>query len=130
MGRDDSHTHFPSAETDKREQEETVATDATPQTLSPSYRLAFADEDFMLKRELRPIRLQLELLKPELLLQEEKIVSTVVVFGSARIPDQEAAKARRAEAEAKAAAAPEDAELRHALDRARRIERTSHYYET
>ena len=66
----------------------------TPQTLSPSYRLAFADQDFLLRDELRPVRLQLELLKPELLLREHRIDSTVVVFGSARIPSPEVAGAR------------------------------------
>ena len=66
----------------------------TPQTRSPSYRLAFADLDFLLRDELRPVRLQLELLKPEMLLSEHRIDSTVVVFGSARIPAPEAASAR------------------------------------
>jgi hypothetical protein len=69
----------------------------TPQTRSPSCRLAFADQEFLLRPELRPVRLQLELLKPELLLSEHRIDSTVVVFGSARIPSPEAAgpRARR-----------------------------------
>ena len=58
----------------------------TPQSLSPSYRLAYADTDFLLKEELRPVRLQLELLKPEMLLAERNIRSTVVIFGGARIP--------------------------------------------
>jgi uncharacterized protein (TIGR00730 family) len=61
----------------------------TPQTRSPSYRLAFADADFLLREDLRPVRLQLELLKPELALQEANIVSTIVVFGSARTPPPE-----------------------------------------
>ena len=58
----------------------------TPQTRSPAYALAFADDNFMCRDELRPVRLQLELLKPELMLDEEGIVSTVVMFGGARIP--------------------------------------------
>lgn len=58
----------------------------TEQTKSPAYRLAFADMDFMVRRELRPVRFQLELLKPEMLLAEHEVQSTVVVFGSARIP--------------------------------------------
>ena len=58
----------------------------TPQTLSPAYRLAFADMDFMLRREMRPVRIQLELQKPEMQLAERNIRSTVVVFGSARMP--------------------------------------------
>jgi len=59
----------------------------TPQSRSPTYRLAFADEDFMSRDELRPVRLQLELLKPQLLLEERRIESTIVLFGGARIPD-------------------------------------------
>lgn len=59
----------------------------TPQTRSPSYRLAFADPDFLCRDELRPVRLQLELLKPEMLMSEYGIESTVVLFGGARIPE-------------------------------------------
>ncbi|MEO1918136.1 MAG: LOG family protein [Paracoccaceae bacterium] len=59
----------------------------TPQTRSPTYRLAFNDPDFLCRDELRPMRLQLELLKPELALAEKGIESTVVLFGGARIPD-------------------------------------------
>lgn len=59
----------------------------TPQTRAPSYRLAFADDDFMCRDELRPVRLQLELLKPEMALDEKGIESTIVLFGGARIPE-------------------------------------------
>jgi len=59
----------------------------TPQTRSPTYRLAFDDNDFLCREELRPVRLQLELLKPEMLLTERGIESTVVLFGGARIPE-------------------------------------------
>jgi uncharacterized protein (TIGR00730 family) len=59
----------------------------TPQTRAPAYRLAFADPDFLTREELRPVRLQLELLKPQLILDERGINSTVVLFGGARIPD-------------------------------------------
>ncbi|AJE44757.1 TIGR00730 family Rossman fold protein [Celeribacter indicus] len=59
----------------------------TPQTRSPSYELAFTDDDFMSRDELRPVRLQLELLKPDLLMNEYGVESTIVMFGGARIPD-------------------------------------------
>jgi uncharacterized protein (TIGR00730 family) len=59
----------------------------TPQTRSPAYQLAFADAEFLCREELRPVRLQLELLKPELLMTEYGITSTVVLFGGARIPE-------------------------------------------
>ncbi len=59
----------------------------TPQTRAPSYKLAFADEDFMCRDDLRPVRLQLELLKPELAMDAHEIESTIVLFGGARIPE-------------------------------------------
>jgi uncharacterized protein (TIGR00730 family) len=59
---------------------------SSPQTEDPAYRLAFQDEDFLLREDLRPVRFQLELLKPELLLDEADIASTFVFYGSARIP--------------------------------------------
>mgnify|MGYP003457940035 CR=1 FL=1 len=61
--------------------------EATPQTLSKSYKLAYQDSEFLLREDLRPVRFQLELLKPELLLDEAKIESTLVMYGSARIPE-------------------------------------------
>ena len=59
----------------------------TPQTRAPSYRLAWDDADFLTRRELRPVRLQLELMKPEMILAERGIKSTVVLFGGARLPE-------------------------------------------
>ena len=59
----------------------------TPQSMSPAYRLAYADDDFLCREELRPVRLQLELLKTEMMLAERGITSTVVMFGGARIPE-------------------------------------------
>ncbi|MQB03530.1 LOG family protein [Agrobacterium tumefaciens] len=59
----------------------------TPQSDSASYRLAYVDMDFLCREELRPVRLQLELLKTEMALSERGIKSTVVLFGGARIPE-------------------------------------------
>ncbi|MDC1396488.1 TIGR00730 family Rossman fold protein [Octadecabacter sp.] len=70
-----------------QDREEASHVPDTPQTRSPAYALAFADPDFMCRDELRPVRLQLELLKPELMLDEQGIDSTVVMFGGARIPE-------------------------------------------
>ncbi len=66
---------------------------ATPQTRSPAYKLAFRDTDFLLREELRPVRFQLELLKCEMMLDEAGIGSTLVCYGSARIPAPEDAEA-------------------------------------
>ena len=66
---------------------------STPQTENSAYRLAFQDMDFLLREDLRPVRFQLELLKPELLLEEAHIGSTFVFYGSARIPEPDKAQA-------------------------------------
>jgi uncharacterized protein (TIGR00730 family) len=65
----------------------------TPQTVDDSYKLAFQDEAFLLRDELRPVRFQLELMKVEMMLEEAKIGSTFVMYGSARIPEREKAEA-------------------------------------
>lgn len=67
--------------------------ESTPQTEHPAYKLAFQDMDFLLREDLRPVRFQLELLKPELVFQEAKIGSTFVFYGSARIPEPAKAQA-------------------------------------
>jgi uncharacterized protein (TIGR00730 family) len=88
--------------------------DALPR--SPSYCRADQDIEFLKRDELRPVRLQLELLKPELIQQEEGIRSTVVVFGSARLVEPAAAQARLKKAEAALARKPKDRELQRAVD--------------
>jgi uncharacterized protein (TIGR00730 family) len=84
-------------------------------------RLAFADPEFLLRRETRGIRFQLELLKPDLEQQAHGIENTIVVFGSARFRDRDQAEALVAAAEA----AGDEAQVR----RARSLARNSHYYE-
>ncbi|MCZ7675165.1 MAG: TIGR00730 family Rossman fold protein [Roseovarius sp.] len=83
---DDRISQFRDAHTDRRHAR--LVPD-TPQTRAPAYRLAFADDDFLCRKELRPVRLQLELLKPEMILNERGIRSTVVLFGGSRIPEPE-----------------------------------------
>jgi len=56
---------------------------------NPAYRLAYEDPDFLADPDMRALRLQMELLKPEMALERHGIASTVVVFGSARIPSPE-----------------------------------------
>ena len=81
---------FPRARQDAQSAKDAVS---TPQTENPAYKLAFQDMDFLLREDLRPVRFQLELLKPELLLDEAKIASTFVMYGSARIPEPAKAQA-------------------------------------
>ncbi len=104
---DDRRSAFRDARTDR-----TTAADVpdTPQTRSPAYRLAFADDEFLCRPELRPVRLQLELMKFEMLLAEHEIESTVVLFGGARLRETP-----------QAAATPEIAALSRYYDEARRF---------
>jgi len=81
---------FPAAKQDAESAKTAVS---TPQTENPAYRLAFQDMDFLLREDLRPVRFQLELLKPQLLLDEAHIGSTFVFYGSARIPAPDKAQA-------------------------------------
>lgn len=83
-GEKNSWTPFPHSEDDARKLHQVPD---TAQTRSPAYRLAYADEDFMTRRELRSVRIGLELMKPELGFIEHGIKSTVVLFGGARIPE-------------------------------------------
>ena len=69
----------------------------TPQTRAPSYRLAYDDPDFLLRDEMRGVRLQLEMTKPDRVMDEEGVRSTVVLFGGARIPPPERAGEARTE---------------------------------
>ena len=82
--KDDRQSPFRDAEQDRRTAD---GVPDTPQTRAPAYALAFADDDFLCRDDLRPVRLQLELLKPELLMNEAGVESTVVLFGGARIPE-------------------------------------------
>ena len=95
----------------------------------PSYRLAHEDQELLADADSRPIRLQLELLKPERYLRRHKIQSTVVVFGSARVTSPQQAQATLAEVQARASSNPNDDRLPAAMTRARQQVRQSHYYE-
>jgi len=81
---------FPTSKVDARTAEHVPS---VPQTESEAYKLAFQDTEFLLREDLRPVRFQLELLKPELFLNEAGIGSTFVFYGSARVPAPDMADA-------------------------------------
>ena len=88
--------NFPSA------QEDAEAAQAPSRYTGPesAYRLAFTDNEFLLREELRPVRMQLELLKPEMVQSAHDIQSTIVIFGSARITPPDVAARELAGAQA------------------------------
>ncbi|KAJ3150020.1 Bifunctional polymyxin resistance protein ArnA [Geranomyces variabilis] len=108
--------------------ESTHTTDSTPQTASSAYRLAWADNDFLLRDDMRPLRLQLEYAKPEKALADAGVESTVVVFGSARIHEKEKADANLALAE-KEYSTKRDDESKEKLRVAKKMVDSVKYYE-
>jgi uncharacterized protein (TIGR00730 family) len=96
---------------------------------SPSYRLAELDTQLLQRSELRPVRVQLELLKPELLLEEQQIRSTIVVFGSTQIVER--AQAERLLESSRLALAADTRSARRAREVARneRLLAKCHYYD-
>jgi uncharacterized protein (TIGR00730 family) len=96
---------------------------------SPAYRSAYQDPELMQRDEMRPVRLQLELLKPEIAQREQKVRSTVVVFGSARTPPPEVAARELATAEAAAWDRPGDPAVEAALLRAQKRVEHARYYQ-
>jgi len=113
--------NFPTADQDARQAAKPSLYDGP----DSSYDLAFADPEFLLHPELRPVRMQLELLKPELIQREENIQSTIVMFGSARILPMDDAQAALAQAQA----LPAGDEREQAVRKATRGVEMAHYYE-
>ncbi|MCR4413493.1 MAG: TIGR00730 family Rossman fold protein [Thermoguttaceae bacterium] len=96
---------------------------------SPSYRLAYQDVDFLAEPRMRATRIELELLKPELTFEKYNIVSTIVVFGSTRIPEPSVARKHLEAAQARLAETPDDPRRQRAVARAERIVAKSGYYD-
>ncbi len=91
---------------------------------------AYEDADFLKSDVCRAVRLQLEFLKPDVTMDRLGVFSTVVVFGSARIPCPETATTLLAEAEVALRDRPADPGLLEAVRVARALHEQSHYYET
>ncbi|HEY5613406.1 MAG TPA: TIGR00730 family Rossman fold protein [Lysobacter sp.] len=96
---------------------------------SPSYRLAYDDPGFMALDDLRPVRLQLEMLKPEYYLRQHHVHSTVVVFGSARLLPPAVARERLDELRLRMRDRPLDPDFAGELARARKQCGYARYYE-
>jgi hypothetical protein len=102
---------------------------ATELQAHPSYKLAFTDDDFMMQDELRHVRLQLEYLKAQTILEQHKVKATIVVFGSARFVSPEYAAMLLAQAKYQLAQDPEDPAAQQALVIAKRQVKNSRYYQ-
>jgi uncharacterized protein (TIGR00730 family) len=100
-----------------------------PAAESSSYIPADRDTEFLQRDELRPLRIGIELLKPELIQREQGIQSTIVVFGSARLQEPAAAKQALHVAEMEAARTPRDSTCQHKIAIAQRQLVLSKYYD-
>jgi uncharacterized protein (TIGR00730 family) len=94
-----------------------------------AYQRAYEDVDFLQRKDLRAVRLQLELLKPEIVLREHKIRSTIVAFGSARIHSPEDARRKLQSAQEELAERPKDAELKRRVTEAEKRVEMSRWYD-
>jgi len=97
---------------------------------SPSYLLAQEDPALLTKEEMRGVRMLLELGKPELSLQADKIHSTVIVFGGTQIVERTAAERRLSEARRAAVAAPGDRRVAREVERSQRLLDHAHFYDS
>ena len=95
----------------------------------PSYRLAYRDPDFIGSEDLRPLRLEMELLKPEMLMDQHGIESTIVVFGGTQVAPKEEGERLMAEAKEAIAKDPDSPEAKRLMIRAERVLYKSRYYE-
>ncbi|MGH8253786.1 MAG: LOG family protein [Steroidobacteraceae bacterium] len=96
---------------------------------SPSYLTGDTDASFLQRDDMRATRLQLDYLKPELLLQAAGIRHAIVVFGGTRIQEPAASARSLESARAAAAAAPADAEAARCAQIAERLHASSRYYD-
>lgn len=96
---------------------------------SKAYRKAYLDSEFLTSDELRPVRLQLELQKPEMTLAEYGVKSTVVVFGSARIWDKKQSDDRVTEIQALLRKNPKDPVLKNKLASVKGLQRSTKFYD-
>lgn len=110
-----------------KEEVKKIPQEPVPPESGPRFRLAYTDAEFLLRDELRPIRLQLELLRPELVLSDHEVEEAIVFFGSARIPPIEEAKKRLAAAEEALRKNPNDDQCQLAVHHAKRVVENSSY---
>ena len=95
---------------------------------SPSYEIAFKDQEFIMSDAARALRIQMETIKPEWFLRKYGIRSTVIVFGSARFVSGKRSRRLLAEAEAKLAESPNNSDLKDAVVKAvQRVEMSAYY---
>ena len=96
---------------------------------SPTYRIAYEDQDLLNSNDMRGVRMLLEITKPDLQLETAGIESTIIVFGGARIVDKDTAAAKLAQAEQRLSEHPDSSSLKRALTHAQHLVDLSRFYD-
>jgi len=95
----------------------------------PSYRIAYLDADYITREDMRPVRLELELLKPQVMLEEARVVSTVVIFGGTQMAETQDADERVQRADENLSNQPDNADCRREKEIADQVRRNCRFYD-
>ncbi len=97
---------------------------------SNSYKIAQEDINLLRSDEMRGVRMLLEITKPELILEDQNIISTIIVFGGARIVENSSAQIKVDEVKNLLEKFPESIELKSKFNKLKNLLSMSHYYES
>ena len=97
---------------------------------SSNYQLAHEDRELLNSDEMRGVRMLLEINKPEKILEEQKILSTIIVFGGASLSDKSSIDHRIELAKNSLTKDPSSSNLKRELTRLKNLQSISHYYDS
>ena len=97
---------------------------------SSNYQLAHEDRELLNSDEMRGVRMLLEINKPEKILEEQKILSTIIVFGGASLSDKSSIDHRIELAKNSLTKDPSSSNLERELTRLKNLQSISHYYDS
>ena len=97
---------------------------------SDTYKLANEDIDFLSRNEMRGVRMLLEITKPDLILEENKILSTIIIFGGASITEDSKTKEKIDDIKKLIKKNPKSILLKRNLNKLENLLLMSHYYQS
>ena len=97
---------------------------------SNNYQLAHEDRELLNSDEMRGVRMLLEINKPEKILEEQNILSTIIVFGGASLTDKSSINNRLQLAKNSLTKDPSSSDLQREITRLKNLQSISHYYDS
>ena len=97
---------------------------------SSNYQLAHEDRELLNSDEMRGVRMLLEINKPEKILEEQNILSTIIVFGGASLTDKSSINNRLELAKNSLSKDPSSSDLQREITRLKNLQSISHYYDS